>query len=74
MRGRGGASSLSYSNSQDNNRLFRVNCLEAFTSQIEDAITPLLRRPGRNGAEEQRIRFDYTEWKAAANATPDAQA
>jgi HK97 family phage portal protein len=70
----GGASSLSYANSQDNNRRFRTNCLEAFTSQIEDAISPLLRAPGRNGLEEQRIRFDYTEWEAAANATPDAEA
>ena len=62
----GGASSLSYSNSQDNNRRFRMNCLSAFTSQIEDAISPLLRRPGRNGGEEQRVRFDYTEWEAAS--------
>lgn len=71
----GGGSSLSYSNSQDNNRRFRNNCLEAFTSQIEDALTPLLRASGRNEGEEQRVRFDYTEWEGAmSDADPEPAA
>lgn len=71
----GGGSSLSYSNSQDNNRRFRNNCLEAFTSQIEDALTPLLRASGRNEGEEQRIRFDYTDWEGAmSDADPEPAA
>lgn len=69
----GGGSSLSYSNSQDNNRRFRNNCLEAFTSQIEDAINTLL-PPGRSGAEQRRVTFDYSGWEANANADADGQA
>jgi HK97 family phage portal protein len=67
MTSSGGSSSLSYANSQDNDRRFRKNCLEAFTSQISDALTPLL------GYGDGRIDFDYTAWEggggdAAANA------
>jgi HK97 family phage portal protein len=70
----GGGSSLSYQNSQDNNRRLRSNCLEGFTSQIEDALSPLLMRPGRNGEEERRLRFDYSEWEATANADTQPEA
>jgi len=63
----GGASSLSYANAQDNNRRFRANCLEAFTSQIEDAM-PLLLGPGRTYAESRNFTFDWTSWEGAANA------
>lgn len=62
----GGSSSLSYANAQDNNRRFRTNCLEAFTSQIATALTSLL-PPGRgNEAEEQHVQFDYTQWEVSA--------
>jgi len=70
----GGGSSLSYQNSQDNNRRLRANCLEGFTSQIEDALSPLLMRPGRNGEEERGLRFDYSEWEATANADTQPEA
>lgn len=63
----GGSSSLSYASAKDNNRRFRVNCLELFTRQIADALSPLL-PPGRNEAEEQRLMFDYSEWEAATDA------
>jgi len=63
----GGSSSLSYASAKDNNRRFRVNCLELFTRQIADALSPLL-PPGRNEAEEQRLVFDYSEWEAATDA------
>ena len=57
----GGSSSLSYANSQDNDRRFRRNCLEAFTSQIEDALSQLT-------GESQPVRFDYSEWEVARGA------
>ena len=60
----GGSSSLSYANSQDNDRRFRRNCLEAFTSQIEDALTQLT-PPGRGADESQPVRFDYAGWEAS---------
>jgi HK97 family phage portal protein len=63
----GGASSLSYANAQDNNRRFRANCLEAFTSQIEDAMSLLL-GPGRTYAESRNFIFDWTSWEGTANA------
>jgi len=66
----GGGSSLSYSNSQDNNARFRANCLEAFTGQIADSLSQLLPQ-GRNAAEEQRVQFDYTDWMGGQ---PDADA
>jgi HK97 family phage portal protein len=68
----GGSSSLSYANAQDQRISFRQSCLEAFTSQIEDALTPLLARPGRTGAEEETIRFDYTEWETNGADTEPA--
>jgi HK97 family phage portal protein len=69
----GGGSSLSYQNSQDNNRRLRANCLEGFTGQISDALSQLL-PPGRNEAEEQRVTFDYSEWEATANADTQPEA
>ena len=63
----GGSSSLSYTNAQDNDRRFRRNCLEAFTSQIEDALS-LLTPPGRTPDEAQQVRFDYSGWEASGNA------
>jgi HK97 family phage portal protein len=58
----GGSSSLSYANSQDNDRRFRRNCLAAFTQQISDAFSLLL-PPGRSESENQRLVFDYTQWE-----------
>lgn len=58
----GGQSSLSYTNAQDNNRLFRRNCLEGFTSQIADAFSQLL-PPGRGEDEATDAYFDYTDWE-----------
>ena len=67
----GGGSSLSYSNSQDNNARFRANCLEAFTGQIADALSQLL-PPGRGPGEESRAGFDYTDWMGGpSDADPD---
>lgn len=60
----GGQSSLSYSNAQDNKRLFRQSCLEAFTSQISDALSTLM-PPGRNAGEDISVVFDYAPWEAA---------
>ena len=66
----GSASSLSYSNAQDNNRRYRVNAVAAFTQQIEDALSTLL-PPGRNAAEETRIVFDYTGFEGSSgDVTP----
>jgi HK97 family phage portal protein len=65
----GGGSSLSYSNSQDNNARFRANCLEAFTTQLADSLTGLL-PTGRGPGEEQAIAFDYSEWEGTTNAAP----
>lgn len=71
----GGQSSLAYANAQDNARLFRRNCLGAFTTQIEDALS-LLMPPGRSAAEETRVAFDYSEWEETggtdAGQDPDA--
>lgn len=70
----GGGSSLSYSNSQDNNRRFRANCLEAFTSQIADAVNTLL-PPGRSAAEQRPVTFDYTDWEGGmSDADPEPAA
>lgn len=63
----GGSSSLSYANAQDNDRRFRRNCLEAFTSQIEDALT-MLTPPGRSPEESQPVRFDFSGWEATGSA------
>ena len=63
----GGQSSLSYSNAQDNNQLFRRNCLEGFTSQIEDALSTLM-PPGRGEDESIDVMFDYTEWEGQTSA------
>lgn len=60
----GGQSSLAYANAQDNRRQFADNCLRAFTTQIEDAVSRLL--PGN-----QRAFFDYTEWEGRADGTAD---
>lgn len=60
----GGQSSLSYSNAQDNKRLFRQSCLEAFTTQLSDALSVLV-GPGRGESDEGRIEFDYTRWESA---------
>ena len=56
----GGQSSLSYANAQDNRRQFADNCLRAFTTQVEDALSRLLPR-GQSAA------FDYTEWEGRAD-------
>lgn len=58
----GGQSSMAYANAQDNNRRFRRNCLEGFTTQIADAVTLLL-PPGRNADEATPAYFDYTAWE-----------
>lgn len=73
----GGQSSMSYANQQDNDRVFRRNCIEAFTTQIEDALTELLGRPGRSADELVRVQFDWSKWEvahptAAATPTPGA--
>jgi Phage portal protein len=52
----GGSSSLSYANSQDNDRRFRRNCLAAFTQQISDAFSPMF-------GLGQELVFDYTRWE-----------
>ena len=65
-----GQSSLSYSNSRDNQRLFRTNCLAHFTRQIEDAFSELLSN-GRNASEADSVRFDWSEWENAGGNTPD---
>ena len=57
----GGQSSLSYANAQDNRRQFADNCLRAFTTQIEDALSRVL------APERVRARFDYTEWEGRAD-------
>ncbi len=67
----GGSSSLSYANAADNNARYRANCLEAFTSQIGDALSTLL-PPGRNDAEDQRITWDWEAWEGRQDAEPDA--
>lgn len=59
-----GSASLTYSNSRDNDRRFRRNCLAAFTQQLEDSLSLLL-PPGRNVAEEQRVEFDYSRWEGS---------
>lgn len=64
----GGQSSLSYANAQDNKRLFRQSCLEAFTTQLSDALSTLV-GPGRSEDDETRIEFDYTRWEAAGDGT-----
>lgn len=66
----GGGSSLSYSNSVDNMHRFRINCLEAFTSQIEDALSTLL-PPGRNAAEQRTLTFDFDQWMEAVSGDTD---
>jgi len=58
----GGQSSMAYANAQDNNRRFRRNCLEGFTTQIADAVTLLL-PPGRNPDEATPAYFDYSAWE-----------
>lgn len=63
----GGSSSLSYANSQDNDRRFRRNCLAAFTQQMSDSFSMLL-------DISQRLIFDYTRWEgegAEATSEPD---
>lgn len=62
----GGQSSLSYANAQDNRRQFADNCLRAFTTQIEDALSQLLPH-GRTPAEDTAALFDYTEWEGRAD-------
>jgi HK97 family phage portal protein len=64
----GGSSSLSYANAQDNDRRFRRNCLNHFTSQIEDALSQLAPQ-GRSAAEAGTVRFDYTGWEATGDGT-----
>lgn len=61
----GNASSLSYSNSADNDRRFRRNALEGFTTQIGDALSTLL--PGRG----DRVQWDWTGWEGATPAADD---
>ena len=56
----GGSSSLSYNNSADNDRRFRRNCLEGFTSQISDAFSTLLK------GQQDRADFDWSAWEQAA--------
>lgn len=59
----GGASSLSYNNSADNDRRFRRNCLEGFTTQISDALSTLLRN------HRDRVEFDWSAWERASGTT-----
>ncbi len=68
----GSASSLSYNNAQDNNRRYRVNAVAAFTQQIEDALSTLL-KPGRNGDEAVRVTFDYSMFEGGSGAAPADQ-
>lgn len=66
----GGSSSLSYANSQDNDRRFRRNCLEAFTSQIEDALS-MLTPLGRGEEDALPVRFDYDSWESSGETSGD---
>ena len=59
----GGSSSLSYNNSADNDRRFRRNCLEGFTSQLSDAFSTLLK------GQQDRADFDWSAWEQAAGTT-----
>lgn len=61
----GNASSLSYSSSRDNDRRFRRNCLEGFTTQIGDALSTLL--PGRGA----RVEWDWSGWEGTDPATDE---
>lgn len=56
----GGQSSLSYANAQDNRRQFADNCLRAFTTQMEDAMSRLT-------PPSQPVKFDYMEWEGRAD-------
>ena len=69
----GSASSLSYANSQDNLRRFRLGALEHFTTQLSDGLSQLL-KPGRGPAEERRVMFDYTEWERGGDLADVATA
>lgn len=69
----GGVSSLSYANAQDNDRRFKRNCLLAFTTQIEDALTTLMPL-GRTPDEAQRVEFDFTAWEETTSGNQDAPA
>lgn len=62
----GGASSLSYSNSSDNDRRYRRNCIEGFTTQIGDALSTLLR--GR----QERVAWDWDTWQTSEGTTDGA--
>ena len=56
----GGSSSLSYSNSIDNDRRFRRNCLEAFTGPIADAFSTLL------DVQRDQVAWDWQAWETAS--------
>ena len=58
----GGQSSLSYSNSQDNDRLYARNALRPIGEQITGSLSVLLPN-GRNADEDQHIEFDYSKWE-----------
>jgi phage portal protein BeeE len=67
----GGQSSLSYSNAQDNERLYARNALRPIGEQITSSLSNLLPH-GRNADEAQRIEFDYSAWEGeATDDTPD---
>jgi phage portal protein BeeE len=66
----GGQSSLSYSNAQDNERLYSRNALRPIGQQIDHAISQLLPH-GRNDAEDQRVTFDYSAWEVAGSEPDD---
>jgi hypothetical protein len=62
----GGATSLSYSNSQDNERLYARNALRPIGEQITSGFSTLLPH-GRNAAEDHRLEFDYSTWEGTAD-------
>lgn len=67
----GGSSSLSYSNAQDNDRRFARNALRAFTDEIDAALTPLLREPGRAETEANAVVTDYDEWQSMGDTADE---
>jgi HK97 family phage portal protein len=53
----GGSSSLSYANARDNDRRYRRNCLEAYTTQLGDAFGSLLR------VQRDTVGWDWEAWE-----------
>ena len=58
----GGQTSLSYSNAQDNERLYARNALRPIGEQITESVSQLLPN-GRNADEDQHVYFDYSRWE-----------